>query len=267
MERTIEAIAAMAAEAGREGAEAIAAVGTAGLRIASNGASFLDAVRQRSGVEIEVISGEEEGRLAYLAATSGLGVGAGGSLVVFDTGGGSSQFTFGDGENVDERFSLNVGAVRFTERFGLAGPSPTRRSPPRSDAIAAELARLDGRSTPETLVGMGGAVTNLAAIKHALATYDPRSSKEPCSTERRSTVRSSSTARERPTSAARSSGSSPSAPKSFWPARASSAPCSTSSAATSLTVSDRGLRHGLLDDRFGAAQPSGSSLRVHSVEQ
>ena len=119
MERTIEAIAAMAAEAGREGADAIAAVGTAGLRRASNGASFLDAVRQRSGVEIEVISGEEEGRLAYVAATSRLGVGGGGSLVVFDSGGGSTQLTFGDGEHVDERFSLNVGAVGITERFGL----------------------------------------------------------------------------------------------------------------------------------------------------
>ena len=44
-----------------------------------------------------------------------------GSLVVFDTGGGSSQFTFGQRRRVDERFSVNVGAVRFTERFGLDG--------------------------------------------------------------------------------------------------------------------------------------------------
>ena len=42
--------------------------------------------------------------------------------MVFDTGGGSSQFTFGHGERVDERFSVNVGAARFTERFGLDGP-------------------------------------------------------------------------------------------------------------------------------------------------
>ena len=43
-----------------------------------------------------------------------------GALVVFDTGGGSTQFTFGHGAEVDERFSVDVGAVRYTERFGLA---------------------------------------------------------------------------------------------------------------------------------------------------
>ena len=95
-------------------------MGTAGLRIASNSAAFVDAVRARSGIDVEVISGEEEARLAYVAAISGLGLGSG-SLVVFDTGGGSSQFTFGDGTRVDERFSVNVGAVRFTEQFGLDG--------------------------------------------------------------------------------------------------------------------------------------------------
>ena len=49
-------------------------------------------------------------------------------LVVFDTGGGSSQFTFGHGTRVDERFSVDVGAVRFTEQFGLDGAVATRRS-------------------------------------------------------------------------------------------------------------------------------------------
>src|SRR5213078_2811281 len=65
MERTTNAITDMADEANREGAEAIAAVGTAGLRIAKNSAEFLAAVEERCGVEIEVIRGEEEGRLAY----------------------------------------------------------------------------------------------------------------------------------------------------------------------------------------------------------
>ena len=60
----------------------------------------------RTGVEIEVISGEEESRLAYLAVKAGARRSATGSLVVFDTGGGSSQFTFGSGEQVDERFSV-----------------------------------------------------------------------------------------------------------------------------------------------------------------
>jgi exopolyphosphatase/guanosine-5'-triphosphate,3'-diphosphate pyrophosphatase len=172
VDRTVEAIVGMADEARRNGAMAIAAVGTAGLRIATNGAAFVDAVRARSGVEVEVIPAEEEGRLAYLAAISELGVGTV-PLVVFDTGGGSSQFTFGEGERVDERFSVNVGAVRFTERYGLGDAVSEEVLATALDAIAADLVQLDGRRMPDVLVGMGGAITNLAAVKHELATYDP----------------------------------------------------------------------------------------------
>ena len=103
---------------------------------------------------------------------SGLGL-VEGSLVVFDTGGGSSQFTFGHGEHVDERFSLEVGAVRFTEQYGLDGVVSDDVLATALEAIAADLVRLEGRPTPDALVAMGGAVTNLAAVKHELARYDP----------------------------------------------------------------------------------------------
>ena len=231
MERTIEAIAAMVDEAERKDAAAIAAVGTAGLRLASNSASFLDAVRQRAGLELEVISGEEEARLAYLAATAGLGV-ARGSLVVFDTGGGSSQFTFGNGERVDERFSLNVGAVRFTERLW------TRRSRRRRGARRGARrdrgrpAQLDDRPPPDTLIGMGGTITNLAAVKHGLATYDP-DVVQGTVLDRAEVDRQIELYRSRPAkSAGRSSVCSRDAPRSSSPAPASSGPSSTSSAAT-----------------------------------
>ena len=120
LERTVAAIAGMVEEARRHQVRAIAAVGTAGLRIARNREEVIAAIRARTGLTVEVISGEEESRLAYLAARAGLGMPEG-SLVVFDTGGGSSQFTFGRGPQVEERFSVDVGAVRYTERFGLAG--------------------------------------------------------------------------------------------------------------------------------------------------
>ena len=74
LERTAAAIAGMVDEAKRHGVRAIAAVGTAGLRIASNGDEVVAAIQARTGVHIEVISGEEEGRLAYLAAKAGLGL-------------------------------------------------------------------------------------------------------------------------------------------------------------------------------------------------
>jgi exopolyphosphatase/guanosine-5'-triphosphate,3'-diphosphate pyrophosphatase len=162
----------MVEQAHSQGVAAIAAVGTAGLRQAPNREDFVDEVKARCGVTVDVISGEEEGRLAYLAATSSLPV-AGGPLVVFDSGGGSSQFTFGSSDAIDERFSLDVGAVRFTERYGLAGVVSRDVLEEALEAIAADLGRLDGRDRPEAVVAIGGTSTNLAAVKHGLESYDP----------------------------------------------------------------------------------------------
>ena len=250
MERTVRAIAGMADEARQDGAEAIAAVGTAGLRLASNSADLLEAVRERSGVEIEVISGDDEARFAYLAATSGLGIGSG-SRVVFDSGGGSTQFTFGHGELVDERFSLNVGAVRLAERFGLDGTVSDETLAVALDAIAAEFSRLDDRPVPEILVGMGGTVTNLTAVKHGLATYDPDVVQgtvlDRVEVDRQIELYRTRTVEERREIAG------------LQPGRAEvilAGACIVRTvldklACPALTVSDRGLRHGLLVARFG----------------
>ena len=162
----------MVAQASDLGAEAVAAVATAGVRMAANGAAFVEAVRERTGIEIEVISGEEEARLAYVAATSTLPV-AGSSLAVFDTGGGSSQFSFGSRERVDERFSVNVGAARFTEQFHLDETVDDVRLAAAGDAIAAELGVLDGRPSPDTLIGLGGATPTSRRSGTALRDYDP----------------------------------------------------------------------------------------------
>jgi len=172
MARTVEAIAGMAAEAQAHRASALVAVGTMGMRSAQNSDEFIAQVRARCGVAVEVIPGEEEGRLAYLAAKAGLGL-AEGSVVVFDTGGGSTQFTFGRGAEVDEQFSLNVGAVRLTTEFGLGGAITREQLDEALVAIAGEFGRLDGVPSPDALVGMGGAITNMTAVLLGLAPYDP----------------------------------------------------------------------------------------------
>jgi exopolyphosphatase / guanosine-5'-triphosphate,3'-diphosphate pyrophosphatase len=250
MKRTIEAIAGMAEEARRNGVLATAAVGTAGLRVATNSAAFVDAVQARCGVWVEVISGEDEGRLAYLAAKSGLDD-AGGALVVFDSGGGSSQFTFGHGERVDERWSVNVGSVRFTERYELGAAVSREALTLAQDAIAADLASLDGRPTPDELVAMGGAVTNLAAVKHGLARYDPDVVQgtvlDRAEIDRQIELYRTRTADQRRDIVG------------LQPKRAEvilAGACIVRTVLTklgreSLRVSDRGLRHGLLVERFG----------------
>ena len=172
MKRTGQAIAEMVDEARQNRARAIVMVGTAALRTASNRDEVIDHIRKRSGFAVEAISGEEEARLAYVAVKAELGLDRG-SLVVFDTGGGSSQFTFGEGDEVVERFSVPVGAVRYTESFGLDDVVESDVLASALEAIANDLSAIDGRPTPEALVAMGGAVTNITAVYHRLATYDP----------------------------------------------------------------------------------------------
>jgi len=248
--RTVAAIAGMVDEARRSGALAIAAVGTAGLRIAANRDDVVAAIRAGAGVSVEVIAGEEESRLAYLAVKEGLGLGEG-SLVVFDTGGGSSQFTFGRGSRVEERFSLDVGAVRYTERFGLGeevAPEVLREA---LTAISDDLARIDGRPRPDALVAMGGAVTNMAAVKHGLATYDP-DIVQGTVLDRAEVDRQIELYRSRDGAARR-------AIVGLQPKRADVILAGTCIVRTvmekldqgTLTVSDRGLRHGLVIERFG----------------
>jgi exopolyphosphatase/guanosine-5'-triphosphate,3'-diphosphate pyrophosphatase len=170
--RTLETIAAMAAAAARAGARETVLVGTAGLRDARNGPAFIDAVRDDCGLRVEVISGEEEARLAYLAVQEALGAPSG-ALVAFDSGGGSTQLSIGRDGHIEDRFSLPVGAVRLTEQFGLAAAVPAQTITAALDAIAGELGRLDAVRRPETLVGMGGAVTNSAAVSLGMTEYEP----------------------------------------------------------------------------------------------
>jgi exopolyphosphatase / guanosine-5'-triphosphate,3'-diphosphate pyrophosphatase len=250
LERTRAAIAGTTEEARRHGVRATAAAGTAGLRIAENRDDVVAVIQSRTGVTVEVIEGEEEGRLAYLAVRAELGVGEG-SLAVFDTGGGSTQFTFGRGEQVDEHFSVNVGAVRYTERFGLAGAVTPEVLREALAAISADLSRIDGRPPPDALVAMGGAVTNLTAVKLGLATYDP-DAVQGAVLHRAEVDRQIERYRSLDTDARRET-------VGLQPKRADVILAGACIVRTvmeklgqqTLTVSDRGLRHGLLIDRFG----------------
>jgi exopolyphosphatase/guanosine-5'-triphosphate,3'-diphosphate pyrophosphatase len=172
LRRTVDAIAELADQARREGAEQIVAVGTAGLRQAANSDEFLAAVREQAGIEVEVISGEEEARLSYLAAAEALQMGDG-KVGVFETGGGSSQFTFGEDGRVTERFSLDLGAVPVTERFGLDRAVDEETVGAARAEIASQLGVLDGRPPLDVLAGIGGAITNLAGVQLGLERYEP----------------------------------------------------------------------------------------------
>jgi exopolyphosphatase / guanosine-5'-triphosphate,3'-diphosphate pyrophosphatase len=249
IDRTVDVIATMADEARRHGPLDIVVVGTAGLRRAPNRAALVDAVRPRAGLAVEVVSGEEEARLAYLAATSAL-PSARGRLVVFDSGGGSTQFTFGHDDLVEEQFSVDVGAVRISERFGLDAAVSTDALAAVLTALATELDRLDARTRPDAIVAIGGTATNLAAVKHGMARYEPDRAHgtilDFAELDRQIELYRTRNADERRQIVG------------LQPARAEvilAGACIVRTILTkleheSMTVSDRGLRHGVVLERF-----------------
>ena len=221
-------------------------------------AAVLAALQARTGISVRVISGEDEGRLAYLAAVEWLDRPPG-SVVVFDTGGGSTQFSFGHGTRVEERFSVPVGAVRYTERFGLAGEvAPAVLAEARA-AIGADLARIDGRPAPDALVAMGGAVTNIAAVMHGLVTYDP-DIVQGTVLDRDEIDRQIELYRTRDVAARRRiTGLQPQRADVILAGACIVHAVMDKLGQSTMTVSDRGLRHGVLIERFGRApeRPTG----------
>ena len=145
---------------------------------------------------------------------------------------------------------MDVGAARFTERFGLDEAVSEATLAEALAAIAADLARLDGRPVPDALVGMGGAVTNLAAVRHGLAEYDPEVVQgtvlDRAEIDRQIELYRTRSADERRGIVG------------LQPKRADvilAGACIVSTVLDKLgrdsfTVSDRGLRHGLIVERF-----------------
>jgi len=247
IDRNVEAVASMQAKALELGAETFVAVGTMALRSAGNTAAFADAVRDRCGLEVEVVPGEEEARLSYLAVLSGLGAGEG-RVVVFDTGGGSTEFIFGEGENIRERFSLNVGSRQPTEEFCKSDPVTESELGAMLESLDGEFDRL--KEGVDSLVGMGGTVTSLGAVQHQMKVYDPDVIQGSVLTlgevERQIEMYRSRTIDGRRETV----GLMPKRADVILAGAAIVMTVMRKLGATELTISDRGLRHGLFYDRY-----------------
>jgi exopolyphosphatase/guanosine-5'-triphosphate,3'-diphosphate pyrophosphatase len=174
---TVLVLSRYAAEARSLGADDIACVATSAVRDASNGEEFFSAAERSAGVRPEVISGEEEARLVYESAWRDFGApdGPAAALAVLDVGGGSTEFTWGRGPEPEERTSLRIGAVRLTERVAPRDPVPPEdlerlRSAARESV--ADLSAARPHLAGARLVAVAGTVTTLAAVEQALPAYD-----------------------------------------------------------------------------------------------
>jgi exopolyphosphatase/guanosine-5'-triphosphate,3'-diphosphate pyrophosphatase len=170
MERGLQTLHAFTELCGRRGLDerSVDAVATSAIRDAENGGEFLERVRLQSGLDVRVLSREQEARYGYLAAVNSTTLTNG---CVLDLGGGSLQLVRVAGRLARESGSWRLGAVRMTERF-LAGEGPAKRS--QLKALQAHVSRKLERApwlpaAGPRLVGLGGTVRNLAAAAERAA--------------------------------------------------------------------------------------------------
>lgn len=121
-----DSVSRMANVAAQLGATKLVSVATSALRDARNGRAFLQACQDRLGVSIDLISGDDEARLAYLGARSALRFTAG-RVLVADVGGGSVELGVGDGATCDDVLSLPLGFLRLSHAFPIAEPGGIQR--------------------------------------------------------------------------------------------------------------------------------------------
>lgn len=149
----------------------IIAYGTSALRDAENKSEFINRAMDKSGIKVEVISGEEEAYYGYLGVSRSLDLQ---DFMIMDVGGGSTEFI--RIENGEKKYlkSLNIGSVRLNERFFL-------KDPPGKKQLDEFMKHLDeifdenfgDENMDASLVGIGGTATALSAINLGLDSYDP----------------------------------------------------------------------------------------------
>ncbi len=158
--RTASAVADFLSRARREGAAEVYAFATAAVRSAENGTAFIGRVKELCGLDVEVISGEEEAEIGILGA---LGEKDGG---IIDVGGASTEIIIRAGGAVIYKKSVNIGVVRLKD---LCGAERDRLK------AAAEKAVKEYGQVPEgiSMYAIGGTATTLAALTLDMRDYIP----------------------------------------------------------------------------------------------
>jgi len=151
-------------------AGSIRAVGTSGARRAMNAQTWFSRLQKSLGLRIRTITGDEEARLAWLGAKRDLELPEG-PLLVVDIGGGSTELVLGEGDRIYGRASLEIGSVRLTETYlgvGQVDPAGLARLRNHVDSQVASV-RLE--PAPRTVIGVAGTVTTLGAMALGLSEY------------------------------------------------------------------------------------------------
>jgi exopolyphosphatase/guanosine-5'-triphosphate,3'-diphosphate pyrophosphatase len=163
--------------------ERIVAVGTSAVREARNREEFIAYIRTQTGIEIEVLTGEEEAKLAYYGAISGLRVRGQKSevrsqIAVIDIGGGSTEITVGTQREILHNVSVDVGSVRLTEKFLKHNPPLASELQAAKESVVQSLTSHIPYFTSSfdfaqaLTVGVAGTATTLALLDQGLKEFD-----------------------------------------------------------------------------------------------
>jgi exopolyphosphatase/guanosine-5'-triphosphate,3'-diphosphate pyrophosphatase len=173
----VDLLAGIARDFHRDGAEDFAVAGTSALRRARNRAEFIAAVRDVTGLQVEVVGGHDEAALTYWGAVSNREIYPGERVAVLDLGGGSTEIIEGRGMIAGQGYSLDAGSVYLTNAFFHMDPPGEEQVKDLRRAMREQLpplvSKLKGAGIPWILVG--GTSVTLAILKAGLGRYQPES--------------------------------------------------------------------------------------------
>ena len=174
MNKVLEALSEYVAIIQKYGDEVLArtvVTATSAVRDAANKQEFLTLVKETVGFQVLILSGEEEAKYTYLGAISQTKVESD-SIMIVDIGGGSTELAVGNSTNLLRGISINMGSVRFNERFLLHNPPYQREIGECRRSIEALLRATQLRFPSNTqVVAVSGTATSLAAIDQQLFPY------------------------------------------------------------------------------------------------
>jgi len=172
--RTLECLGQYAALMQQHQVDVVGCVATSASRDATGAESFVQQASTLIGATPTVISGDREARLTFLGALAGLSLD--GPIAVQDVGGGSTEIVLGEvgpqGPSVHQAVSLDVGAVRMTERFLASDPPLPEQLERLRQQVRTELARAPSVPPNTAWVGIAGTITTLVAVDLGLRSYD-----------------------------------------------------------------------------------------------
>lgn len=173
--RNIEALKYFKNKADRYGAEDVITIATSAVRDASNGEAFADAAKSQAGVNVSIISGEDEAELGISGVMSGI-EDYGNSILVIDIGGGSTELILGSKDKIDYSVSIAAGSVRMTEQFVTGNPINNEdiiNLKNRLNELFKEPLEYLSTKRIDRIIAIGGTATTTAAIFHGLNIYKP----------------------------------------------------------------------------------------------